>query len=70
MKDILSQDEYLKIKEFIDIIESAFVPTHKYFDSYKKCYSHYYCSCYYCHKKKKIDIFFLAMNIENFVKKL
>ena len=47
--------EYLKIKEFIDnnidIIESAFVPMHKYFDSYKKCYSHYYCSCYY-HKKK------------------
>ena len=52
--------EYLKIKEFIDnnidIIESAFVPMHKYFDSYNKCYSHYYCSCYY-HKKKIRYIF-------------
>ena len=40
----LSQDKYLKIKEFIDnnidITESAFAPMHKYFDSCKKCYSH------------------------------
>ena len=28
-----------------------------YFDSCKKCYSHYYCSCYYYHKKKVICIF-------------
>ena len=28
-----------------------------YFDSFKKCYSHYYCSCYYYHKKKVICIF-------------
>ena len=28
-----------------------------YFDLCKKCYSHYYCSCYYCHKKKVICIF-------------
>ena len=28
-----------------------------YFDSCKKCYSHYYCSCYYYHKKKFICIF-------------
>ena len=28
-----------------------------YFDSWKKCYSHYYCSCYYYHKKKVISIF-------------
>ena len=57
----LSQDEYLKIKEFIDnnidIIESAFAPMHKYFDSYKKWYSHYYCSCYNYHKKKIRYIF-------------
>ena len=30
---------------------------HKYFDSYKKCYSHCYCSCYYYHKKKIRYIF-------------
>ena len=69
----LSQDEYLKIKEFIDnnmdIIESALAPMHNYFDLYKKCYGHYYCSCYKYHKKK-LDIFFLVMNIKNFVKKL
>ena len=28
-----------------------------YFDSCKKCYSHYYCSCCYYHKKKVICIF-------------
>ena len=57
----LSQDEYLEIKKFmdnnIDIIESALAPMNDYFDSYKKCYSHYYCSCYYYHKKKVICIF-------------
>ena len=41
----------------IDIIESALVPMNDYFDSCKKCYSHYYCSCYYYHKKKVICIF-------------
>ena len=55
------QDEYLEIKKFmdnnIDIIESALAPINDYFDSYKKCYSHYYCSCYYYHKKKVICIF-------------
>ena len=58
---ICSFNEYLKIKEFIDnnidIIESAFVPMHKYFDLHKKCYSHYYSSCYYYHKKKIRCIF-------------
>ena len=57
----LSQDEYLEIKKFmdnnIDIIESALAPMNDYFDSYKKCYSHYYCTCYYYHKKKVICIF-------------
>ena len=28
-----------------------------YFDLYKKCYSHYYCSCYNYHKKKVRNIF-------------
>ena len=57
----LSKDEYSKIKEFIDnnidIIESTLAPMNDYFDSCKKCYSHYYCSCYYYHKKKVECIF-------------
>ena len=40
-----------------------------YFDSCKKCYSHYYCSCYYYHKKK-LYVFFLRIDIKNFMKKL
>ena len=46
----LTQDEYLKIRKFIDnnvdVIEYAFAPIINYFDLYKKCYNHYYCSCY------------------------
>ena len=57
----LSQDEYLEIKKIIDnnidIIESALAPMNDYFDLYKKCYGHYYCSCYYYHKKKVRCIF-------------
>ena len=57
----LSQDEYLEIKKFIDnnidITESTLAPMNVYFDSCKKCYSHYYYSCYYYHKKKAICIF-------------
>ena len=57
----LSQDEYLKIKYFInnniDIIESALAPMNDYFDLYKKCYVHYYCLCYNYHKKKVRYIF-------------
>ena len=57
----LSQDEYLEIKKFIDnnmdITESALAPMHDYFDLYKKCYGHCYCSCYYYHKKKVRYIF-------------
>ena len=53
----LSQDEYLKIKKFIDnntdIIEAALAPMNVYFDLYKKCHSHHYCSCYYCKKKAR-----------------
>ena len=50
-----SQDEYLDIKEFMDnnrdIIDSTLAPMNDYFDSFKKCYNHYYCWCYYDHKK-------------------
>ena len=57
----LSKDEYSKIKEFIDnnidIVESTLAPMSDYFDSCKNCYSHYYCLCYYYHKKKVICIF-------------
>ena len=64
----LSQDEYLEIKKFIDnnmdIIESMLVPMHDYFDSYEKCYNHYYCSCYNYHKKKVRDIFYGVEHIE------
>ena len=51
----LSQNEYLEIKIFIDnnidIIESALAPMNDFFESCKKCYSHYYCSGYYYHKR-------------------
>ena len=57
----LSQDEYLEIKKFIDnnidIIESALAPMYDYFDLYKKCYNHYYCSCYNYHNIKVKYIF-------------
>ena len=59
--EYLLRYEYLAIKKFmdnnIDIIESALAPMNDYFDSYKKCYGHYYCSCYYYHKKKVMCIF-------------
>ena len=46
----LTQDEYLKIKKFIDnnidVTEYAFAPIINYFDLHKKCYNHCYCSCY------------------------
>ena len=41
----------------MDIIESALAPMHDYFDLYKKCYNHYYCSCYNYHNKKVRYIF-------------
>ena len=69
----LSENEYLEIKKFIDnnivITESALAPMNDYFDLCKKCYSHYYCSCYYYHKKK-LYVFFLRIDIKNFMKKL
>ena len=61
LMNICYQNEYLEIKKFIDnnidIIESALPPMNDYFDLCKKCYSHYYCFCYYYHKKKVICIF-------------
>ena len=45
----LTQDEFLKIKKFIDnidVIGYAFAPIINYFDLYKKCYNHHYCSLY------------------------
>ena len=72
-EEYLSQNEYLEIKQFIDnnidIIESALAPMNDYLESCKKCYSHYYCSCYYYHKKK-LYVFFLRIDIKNFMKKL
>ena len=45
----LTQDQYLKIKKFIDnnidVIEYVFAPIINYFDLYKKYCNHYYCSC-------------------------
>ena len=66
----LSKDEYLEIKKFIDssidIIESTLAPMNDYFDSYKKCYNHYYCSCYYNNNKKFICSF--TQNIYEIIK--
>ena len=57
----LSRDDYLEIKKIIDnnidTIESALAPMHDYFDLCKKCYNHYYCSCYNYHNKKVKCIF-------------
>ena len=61
----LSRDEYLEIKKIIDnnmdIIESALAPMHDYFDLYKKCFNHYYCSCHcscYNYHNKKVRYIF------------
>ena len=67
----LTQDEYLKIKKFIDdnvdVIEYAFAPIINYFDLYKKCYNHYYCSCYnyvFKHIEFREKIIKIYFNIE------
>ena len=69
----LSKDEYLEMKKFIDnnidIIESTLAHMNDYFDSCKKCCNHCYCSCYYYHKKK-LYVFFLKIDIKNFMKKI
>ena len=69
----LSRDEYLEIKKFIDnnidIIESTFAHMNDYFDSYKKCYNHYYhyCPCYY---NKEIICIFNRNKYEEFHEKI
>ena len=59
-----SPDEYLEIKNFIDnnidIIESTPAPMNDYFDSYKKCCSHYY------YHKKIINPYFNIWHIKFF----
>ena len=47
---------------------NTIAPMNDYFDSCKKCYSHYYCSCYYYHKKKVICNF-PQNRYKNFMKK-
>ena len=54
--NFLSQNEYSKIKEFIDnnidTVEAILAPMHELFDLSKKCYGNYcYCPCH-CHCKK------------------
>ena len=46
----LSQDEYSKIREFMDnniyTTETILIPMHEFFDLSKKCYNNYcYCPC-------------------------
>ena len=57
----LSQDEYLKIKKFIDnsmdIIDSTFEPMSDFFDTYIKRYGHYYCTRHYLYNKKTYSFF-------------
>ena len=69
----ISQDKCLKIKEFInnniDIIESALAPMDDYFDLYKNAMV-IIITYVTIIIRKKLDIFFLVMNIENFMKKL
>ena len=70
MRDICSYlmniccERYFKLSQVfkfidnnMDIIESTLAPLNDYFDSFKKYYSHYYCSCYYYHKKNYIYFF-------------
>ena len=70
----LSQNKYLEIKKIIDnnidIIESALAPMNDYFDSCKKCYSHYYCSCYYYYYKKKVICIFPQNRYKEFNEKI
>ena len=71
----LTQDEYLKIKKFIDnnidTVESILAPMHEFFDLSKKCYDSYsYCPCNCNCKKNNRKCCVLLINILNFVKKI
>ena len=69
----LSQDEYLEIKKIIDnnidIIESKLAPMNDYFDSYKNAtviiIAHVIIII-----KEKLYVFFLKIDIKDFIKKL
>ena len=69
----LTQDEYSKIKKFIDnnidTVESTLAPMHECFDLSKKCYNSYcYCPCH-C-KNIMENVCVLLINILNFVQKI
>ena len=69
----LTQDEYSKIKKFIDnnidTVESTLAPMHECFDLSKKCYDSYcYCPCH-C-KNIMENVCVLLINILNFVQKI
>ena len=72
----LSQNEYSKIKEFIDnnidTVETVLAPIHEFFGLSKKCYNDYCCCPCNCHYKKIviINVCVLLINIGNFVKKI
>ena len=71
----LTQDEYSKIKKFIDNsidnFGSIITAMHEFFDLSKKCYDSYcYCPCN-CHcKKNNRNVCVLLINILNFVQKV
>ena len=57
----------------MNIIESAVAPVHDYFDLYKKCYNHYYCSCHcscYNYHNKKVRYIFLGNEHKGFCEKI
>ena len=68
-----SQDEYLEIKKFIDnnidIIESTLAPMNDYFDSCKNAIVIIIARVIII-LKKKLYVFFLKIDIKNFMKKL
>ena len=70
----LSQNEYLEIKKFIDnnidIIESALAPMNDYFDSCKKNAIVIIIAHVIIIIKKRLYVFFLRIDIKNFMKKL
>ena len=75
LMNIFSQNEYSKIKKFIDnnidTVEAILALMHEFFDLSKKCYGSYcYCPCN-CHCKKIIEnVYVLLINIMNFVQKI
>ena len=61
VKDILNYHKmniYKFIDNNMDVTESAFAPMIDYFDLYRKCYSHYHCSCCSHYYEKKVKKYF------------